>query len=264
MDAADIMYNMAEAYANCATYQDRGIVRHFEPAQSGDVVPGAEVHRHRVAFKTSFNRADQSYYFEWAEPPVGDPETATYRVNAFWTAEGRVLRLFHSQPGAQPCPSLDYVIAASAGISKGASVTVAAYMLPSLKQKMRSLFRLREVTHSGDCEIDGRLCHMLVGQTWSGSEEELWIDASDFLLRRTRVDFIIKPGVDEAQLEAIKRFDPEQAEEYRKFRMSQTEERRFWNQLDYHQADVDKPLDEDTFKFDPLKESDLIPSFAVL
>ena len=67
-----------------------------------------------------------------------------------------------------------------------------------------------------------------------------------------------------AQLEAIKRFDPKQAEEYRKFRLSQTEERRFWNQLDYHEAAVDKPIGPDVFKFDPLEPSDLIPSFAVL
>jgi hypothetical protein len=266
MDAADIMYNMAEAYANCASYQDRGIVRHFEQAKDGGQGPetGLEVHRHRVAFKTFFRRADQAYYFEWAEPPVGDPETASYRVNAFWTAGDRVLRLFHSQPGAEVCPSLEYVIAASAGISKGASVTIAAYMLPSLKQKMRTLFRLRELVITGECDIDGRRCRALKGQTWSDSEEELWIDADDFLLRRTRVAFVIKPGVDEAQLEAIKRFDPKQAEEYRKFRMSQTEERRFWNQIEYHHAAVGAPISDDEFEFDPQAQSDLIPSFAVL
>jgi hypothetical protein len=264
MDAADIMYNMAEVYANCTSYHDRGIVRHFEqPTVDPKATPEAETHRHRVAFKTFFSRPDR-LYFEWAEPPVGDPETASYRVNAFWTAGDRVFRLFYSQPGAEICPSLDYVVAASAGISKGASVTIAAYLLPTLKQKMRTLFRLRELVRLDDCEVDGRLCHLLKGQNWSGSEEELWVDTQEYLLRRTRVAFVIKPGVDETQLEAIKRFDPKQAEEYRKFRLSQTEERRFWNQLDYHEAAIDKPISDDVFKFDPLQASDLIPSFAVL
>ena len=186
MDAADIMYNMAEVYANCGSYQDRGIVRHFEQDKGETrAIPMVEAYRHRVAFKTYFNRPDR-LYFEWAEPPVGDPETATYRVNAFWTAGDKVMRLFYSQPGAAVCPSLDYVVAASAGISKGASVTIAAYLLPSLKQKMRTLFRLREVVHLEDCEVDGRPCHLLKGVTWSGGEEELWVDAQDYLLRRTR------------------------------------------------------------------------------
>src|SRR5208337_3069554 len=101
MDAADIMYNMAEVYANCTSYQDRGIVRHFEqPGADGLALPPIETHRHRVAFKTYFGRPGR-HYFEWAEPPVGDPETASYRVNAFWTAGDQVLRLFHSQPGAE-------------------------------------------------------------------------------------------------------------------------------------------------------------------
>jgi hypothetical protein len=112
--------------------------------------------------------------------------------------------------------------------------------------------------------VDGRLCHLLKGRTWSGTEEVLWVDAQNFLLRRTRVAIVIKPGIDQAQLEAIKRFDPAQAEEYRKFRLSQTVERCFWNQLDYHHAVVDEPIADDVFKFDPLQESDLIPSFAVL
>jgi len=264
LDAADIMYNMSEVYANCTSYQDRGIVRHFEQsADAGKEGQMVESHRHRVAFKTYFVRPDK-YYFEWAEPPVGDPETATHRVNAFWTDGGKVMRLFYSQPGAEVCPGLDYVIAASAGISKGASVTIAAYLLPSLRQKMRTLFRLREVVLAEQCDLDGRGCYLLKGTTWSGSEEQLWVDRDNFLLRRTRVAFVIKPGVDEAQLEAIKRFDPKQAEEYRKFRLAQTEERRFWNQLDYHDADVNQAIGADIFKFDPQVASDLIPSFSVL
>ncbi|MBU6454752.1 MAG: hypothetical protein KGS72_23495 [Cyanobacteria bacterium REEB67] len=229
--------------------------------------PAAEVHRHRVAFKTVY-LAPNKYYFEWAEPPVGDPATATHRVSAFWTQGEQVLRLFYSMPGAQICPSLDHVIAGSAGISKGSSVTVASYLLPSLMSKMRTLFRFKELVRVDDCRIDGHTCHTLKGQNWNGGEEHLYIDSKEFLLRRTRVAFVIKPGVDEAQYEAIKRADPAQAEEYRKFRQSQTAERRFWNQIDYHQAEVNK-LEANgasgaLFKFDPLQESDLIPSFAVL
>ncbi|MBS1996695.1 MAG: hypothetical protein JSS86_10305, partial [Cyanobacteria bacterium SZAS LIN-2] len=174
MDAADIMYNMAEAYANCTSYQDRGIVRHFEQANPSAAAASPEAsemlesHRHRVAFKTYVSRPEK-YYFEWVEPPVGDPETAVHRVNAFWTDGGKVMRLFHSQAGAEVCPSLDYVVAASAGISKGASVTIASYLLPTLKQKMRTLFRLREVVLLEECELDGYQCYLLKGQTWSGS-----------------------------------------------------------------------------------------------
>jgi hypothetical protein len=268
MDAADIMFKMADVYARCTSYQDRGIVRHFEnpPGASGSE-PVAEVHRHRVAFKTAYLAPDK-YYFEWAEPPVGDPATATHRVSAFWAQGGKAQRLFYSMPGAQLCPSLDQVIAGSAGISKGASVTVASYLLPSLMSKMRTLFRFKELVRLEDSQVDGLACFTLKGQNWNGGEEELYIDTSDFLLRRTRVTFVIKPGVDEAQYEAIKRADPAQAEEYRKFRQSQTEERRFWNQIDYHHAEVNRleagAASETLFIFDPRQESDLIPSFAVL
>lgn len=265
MDAADIMFKMAETYANCRSYQDRGIVRHFE-------LEGEEDYRHRIAFKTSFNKPD-AFYFEWAETPVGDPETAQHRISAFWTENKkneqeigpvRVFRQFYSQSEAQLCPSLDYVIAASAGISKGASVTVAAFLLPSLRQKMSAMFRMRELNLEGKEVIDGQSCHYLKGTNWGGSEEEFWIDQQTFLLKRSRVAIVIKPGVDEKQLAAIMKIDPEQAEEYRKFRQAQTEERRFWNQLDYHEAAINETIDAAAFLFEPDGKSDLVAGFAVL
>jgi hypothetical protein len=271
MDAADIMFKMAETYANCSTYQDRGLVRHFEQEDRED-------YRHRIGFKTNFKRPD-AFYFEWAETPIGDPEVAQHRISALWTslptdhgkgstgqspAVRQAFRQFHSQSEAQICPSLDYIIAAAAGVSKGSSVTVAAYILPTLRQKMRTLFRLRELNLVCQELIDGCSCHYLKGQNWGGTDEEFWVDNETFLLKRTRVAFVIKPGVDENQLAAIKKIDPEQAEEYRKFREAQKEERRFWNQLDYHAAAIDEDIEDQAFIYDPSAKSDLISTFAVL
>jgi hypothetical protein len=283
LDAADIIIKMAEVYEKCSSYIDRGIVRHYETIEAGEVL------RHRVAFKTFFKRdmddrqpdKTAQYLFEWAEPPVGDPETAKHRVSAFWTENKKVMGLLHSQSGAAAMPSIDYAVASTAGISKGASVTVAAYLLPSLKQKMRTLLRFKELVREDDLNeggepdkggaiIDGLRCFKLRGHTWNGSEEELWIDDEKFLLRRVRATIVVKPGVDEAQLAAIAKVDPKQAEEYRKFRLSQTEERRFYNQIEYFEAEVDtlksigKAAQREIFKFDPIVESDLLPSFSVL
>jgi hypothetical protein len=258
MDAADIMFKMAETYANCSTYQDRGLVRHFEQEDRED-------YRHRIGFKTNFKRPD-AFYFEWAETPIGDPEVAQHRISALWTS----LPTDHGKGSTGQSPAVrqafrqDYIIAAAAGVSKGSSVTVAAYILPTLRQKMRTLFRLRELNLVCQELIDGCSCHYLKGQNWGGTDEEFWVDNETFLLKRTRVAFVIKPGVDENQLAAIKKIDPEQAEEYRKFREAQKEERRFWNQLDYHAAAIDEDIEDQAFIYDPSAKSDLISTFAVL
>jgi hypothetical protein len=262
MDAADIMFKMAETYANCKSYQDRGIVRHFERED-------VEEYRHRIAFKTNFKRPE-TFYFEWAETPLGAPETAKPRISAVWSDSSpstgtQAFRQFHSQTTAQACPSLDYVIASSAGISKGASVMVASYILPTLREKTRALFRLRDLNLEGDAELDGQLCHYLQGHNWGGGEEEFWVDKETFLLKRSRVAIVIKPGVDEKQLAALMKVDPQQAEAYLKFREAQTEERRFWNRFDYHEACVNQELDdEQAFSFDPVRKSDLAAGLAVL
>lgn len=260
LDAADIIFNLSEVYANCSTYEDRGLVRHFEDEQ-------LESYRHRIAFKTRFERPDK-YYFEFVAPPVGDPKTAQYRVSAIWSGENGVYRVFHPQDEAQLCPSLDAAIASSTGISRGSSLTVASYILPSLKQRMRTMFRLKELQRadkdSEDCLLDGVPCYLLKGKDWKDAEEEMWIEKETYLFRRVRVCIVIKPGVDEAQYEAIKAADPAQAEEYRKFRLAQTEERRFWSQIDYHEATANAELSDKAFAFDPEGISDLIPSFNVL
>lgn len=258
LDAADIIFNLSEVYASCTTYEDRGLVRHFEDEQ-------LESYRHRIAFKTRFERLDK-YYFEFVAPPVGDPKTAKYRVSALWSGENGVYRVFHPHIEAQLCPSLDAAIASSTGISRGSSLTVASYILPSLKQRMRTMFRLKELNRidNDDCLLDGVPCYLLKGKDWKDSEEEMWIEKDTYLFRRVRVCIIIKPGVDEAQYEAIKAADPAQAEEYRKFRLAQTEEKRFWSQIDYHEAAVNQPLSDRTFAYDPESISDLIPSFNVL
>lgn len=277
MDAADIMFKMAETYANCRTYQDRGLVRHFENESSED-------YRHRVAFKTSYASPDR-FYFEWALPPLiqQEGEEPLHRISALWnnapqtaeTAEAAAnqhttvgpygsFRHFHSQTEALPCANLDQAISAAASLSKGASITIAAYILPSLRQKLRTLFRLRELNLIADDTLDGVTCHYLRGRNWSGTEEEFWIDRESYLLKRTRVAFVIKPGVDENQLAAIRKIDPAQAEEYRKFREAQTEERRFWNQIDYHHCAVNEQIADSEFVFEAQAKSDLIPSFAVL
>lgn len=257
MDAADIMFSLAQAYANCKSYCDRGIVRHFGDGES-------ESYRHRVAFKTIFERPDKMY-FEWMESPVktNEEQEASHRVSAFWCDGKTTQRQFYSQSDPVISQSLEHAITASAGLSKGASVTVAAYMLPTLRNQMRTLLRLQDVRRLDDAVVDGVECYMLKGQTWNKATEDLYVDKSNNCLKRMRVEIVIPPGVNEAQYEALKKADPVSAEEYRKFREAQTEERRFVNQIDYHEVLLNKPV-EKAWLVEARQKSDLVNSYNVL
>ena len=256
LDAADIMYNLSKTYEDCRSYVDRGLVRHYEQ-------DGVEIYRLRVAFKLCFQRPD-NFYFEWVERPLGDPEKADYRVSALWTEGSQTYRHFFSEKQVLPCQSLELAIATATGTSKGASMTVSAYLLPSLKQKVRTMLRLKELERVEDAIVDGVDCYHLKGKTWTDSEEEFWIEKEKCLLKRVRVGIVIKPGIDESKFLAIKAIDEQKALEYRQFRESQTEARRFWNQIDYHEADIDCPIEPGDFVFAAERKSDLIPSFNVL
>lgn len=256
MDAADIMFSLAEAYSTCQTYEDRGLVRHFEQED-------VESYRHRIAFKTLYSAPNKAY-FEWVERPLGNPESAPYRVNAFWSDGEKSCLQFFSHESEKQVPSLDYAVAASAGLSKGSSVHVFGYLLESLRLKMRTLVRLQEVERLADERVDGISCFHLHGRAANGSEENLYIDQENFLLRRARICIVIKPGLDEAQYQAIKAADPVQAEAYRKFREAQTEERRLWNQIDYHEATINAGLKDAQFKYEKQGVSDLVSAFNIL
>ena len=172
---AEILARTRQVYATCRTYQDQGVVETcFVPLE-----PGGREHAERIWFTTAFVRPDR-FRFEYAE--TGPDEDDPAHMLVLWNEAG--LRSWWTiQPGIRSYVSFREGIAQAAGVSDGSACLVPCLLLPGGRACDPLPPDGAAVLLRTEIEADLH-CFVLRGRLEHGKERTLWIDGSNFLIRR--------------------------------------------------------------------------------
>lgn len=175
MTAEEILGRMAAVYASCKSYRDTGVVK--------TVYISKRSHATEKPFSTAFVRPDR-FRFEYRERRKGQREDR-YII---WSRGGKVRRWWDVTPEAEEPESLSAALAAAAGVSSGASRTIPALLLSSVKG--RRLTDLAEARRIADAKLDEADCFRVEGRD-NRALATVWIDQKTFLVKRidTQVKF---------------------------------------------------------------------------
>jgi hypothetical protein len=166
MVAAELLKRMADVYASMQTYADCGIVNtHLTVGNDSRVV--------RKPFATWFERPGRFLF-------------------KFQTEEKGHLRVIHRNGG---CTSLieggeevedlglNMAVGAMTGISSGSSHTIPRLLMPS-EVGGWSLENIEAASKQGEQDVDGVLCHIIVGRHHDKHEVKLWLEDHNFMIRQ--------------------------------------------------------------------------------
>lgn len=189
MPAVDLLKRMAAAYASARTYSDQGIVRTV-------FIKGTERREVLRPFSTYFERPGR-FYFTYRQEPDGHPQAICRNGGAASLLAGEeevdVLRV-------------STAVAALTGVSGGSSHTISRLLMPT-DVRGWSLEALEEPQVQGEEEIDGHVCHRIVGQYQRSNPTTIWLDAAQYLIRKIfdtdRFDGERRRAIEDSRLRAI-------------------------------------------------------------
>jgi len=171
-EAREVVDRMANVYATCASYRDKGFVTDtFFRKGSTEV--------EKTPFSTAFVRPDR-FRFEYRDQ---FPSSARwYRHIIHSDASGTRTWGDPCESGVVQEKSLELAIGGFAGVSGGSSDRVPSMLLPSKDScGATDLFQLKRLP---DENLDGAACYRIEGMNDLGEVESLWIDQQSMLLRR--------------------------------------------------------------------------------
>ncbi|HOF38858.1 MAG TPA: hypothetical protein PLD73_02205 [Candidatus Hydrogenedentes bacterium] len=170
--ASEVMGRCVEAYENCASYRDSGVMtRTFRTAN--------ETQEESQTFSTAFQRPDR-FRFQCQE---GEHRYIVY------ADAGTIRAWWGHQEGAQPMPSLDDAIGRAVGPSNGASHTIPRLLMPD-RVHGRSLAELHGLSRLSDALLEDVPCYRINGSLRTGALYTVWIDRATFLVRRIDAEHI--------------------------------------------------------------------------
>jgi thiol-disulfide isomerase/thioredoxin len=165
-DAAKVLADMVQTYAQAKSYVDRGAVV--------TVFSGASSHTDRKTFQTAFVRGDKFRFEYRGEFP---PNTMVV-----WNDGTHTYTSWSIQPGTIEEEDLAHALGAAAGVSTGLSTTIPAFLMPELRHNWLALLANPQL--DADETIDGHACWRVRAQSHRGDPYTLWIDRKSHLLRR--------------------------------------------------------------------------------
>jgi RNA polymerase sigma factor (sigma-70 family) len=168
LSAQQIVDRMTEAYADCKSYRDTGLVKTLFVLNVGN-------HTVEKPFTTAFVRPDR-FRFEYKEN-VGGQETRFI----IWSSAKEVQTWWDLQPGIEKGKSLDLALGGAAGVSGLASLNIPQLLLPDKLGWSR--LALKEAKRADDGKLDKVECFRVEGK-FGGNPITVWIDKKSYLVRR--------------------------------------------------------------------------------
>ena len=169
--AREILKRMAEVYAECTTYQDRGVV------ESVILDEGRGKRTERVPFTTAFVRPDRFRY----ECKARRGEEEFDRCLAW--RQGEDVRSWWDVTQETDVDALPAAMSSAWGVTNGSATTIPGLLLPE-EWPVVLLRALLDVERMEDDVLDGLPCFVIHG-TWAGRSMTSWVDQTSHLLRRT-------------------------------------------------------------------------------
>jgi hypothetical protein len=183
-----ILGRMAEAYAECRSYRDTGLVR-------STFVDRGRTSTAEKPFATAFERGG-GFRYEFTDKATGHRFVA-------WRDGGDVRVWWDVRPGVERPASLDLAIAGATGISSGSAHTLPALLLAELSG--RRLTDLQSLKRLDDGTLGGAACYRIEG-TLGDQPMTVWIDRQTFLVRRIDSHRQLTKGV---QVDTVTTYEPE-------------------------------------------------------
>jgi hypothetical protein len=165
--AGDILQQVAEAYAACATYVDQGVqyTKWIKPEEPED----------KKAFRTAFIRPEHLRFEYAARWKSGLSNMIVYMDgNAIQSKWNR------RSPNIRPETSLTTALAGTGWIG----ALIPRLLLPAMVESW-SILQLKSIEREADETFDGKACYRIKGHHPSGSSDEpiqLWIDKQTRLI----------------------------------------------------------------------------------
>jgi outer membrane lipoprotein-sorting protein len=174
MMANEILNRLAERYSSCRSYSDEGRVDFLDVYR----------HQEQLLFRTKFV-APNLLRFEWQDYGPNRGKSSTF--STLLIRENAATVHYTWNPEA----SHETVSMAIAGVT-GCSAAAASIVLPLLCQRdsrdprEHHLFEITAAAVARPEMVDGFRCQIVTGKWFNGDEITLWIDASDYSLKRAR------------------------------------------------------------------------------
>jgi VWFA-related protein len=159
--ANEILTKVASVYAGCRSYYDEGFI-----STRGSVSAGSH-------FRTTFSRPDTLGFEFWQ---------GSQQPWVVWKKGGEVTNLRPDGSVGKPTP-FDIALAQLAMNSKGSSLLVPPLLLPSLFRTADAFALIVDPKVAGEDKVDGLEAFRVSG-TLLGQQVELWIDKTDYLIRK--------------------------------------------------------------------------------
>ena len=174
--AKRIMESVAQVYASCRSYQDRGVIQ--TEYRDGRTKPRTET----LSFKTAFVRSDR-FRFEFKKG------AQTYIV---WADQEAVRGWLPGKPVSSGSGSLaEHLDRASVPSARSADI-VPSLLLPA-EIGSRLVSSLGELELVGEELLGGALCFKLQANHRDGHRYTLWVEEGRFLLGKLSLELELQP-----------------------------------------------------------------------
>ena len=159
--AKEILTKVASVYSSCRSYSDEGVI-------STAGVGSSEPH-----FRTTFSRPDTLGFELWQ---------GTQKPWVIWK-KGDEIKNWKPDGTVGRSSSFDNALVQMAFNSRGGSLLIPPLLLPSLFRISDAFTLIEDPRVTGEDKVDGLESYRIRG-TLSGQQIELWIDKTDYLIRK--------------------------------------------------------------------------------
>jgi VWFA-related protein len=159
--AKEILTKVASVYASCRSYSDEGVISTAGLGSSAS------------HFRTTFSRPDTLGFELWQ---------GTQKPWVVWKKGDEIGNWKPEGPVGRPA-SFDNALGQMAFNSRGSSLLIPPLLLPSLFRISDAFALIVDPRVTGEDKVDGLEAYR-VGGTLSGDQIELWIDKTDYLIRK--------------------------------------------------------------------------------
>lgn len=173
MQATHILDRLAEKYAQCSTYSDRGVVD-FD---------GSAGNKEQLLFRTLFARPNY-FSFEWQD--YGPARGKSKDFSILWSKDRKTKTLYlRAYERDFDIPrTLQFAIAGATGCSAGAAHRIASLLREDVRENTKNLLQLTELELIREEKLLDQECYVIAGSLSKYHDYTLWISINDFSLLR--------------------------------------------------------------------------------
>jgi outer membrane lipoprotein-sorting protein len=172
LDAPAILKRMVQSYRTLATYSDRGVsISHLGT--------GDRAFDERLDFATSFKRPGK-FRFAWTSQV---PYIKEEHTNVIWSDGITSWSLYFYNDGvAKREKSLSMAIAGATGVSHGSALDISNLLMDDIGGLQLDMLKNYRIV--GNENVDDVDCVILSGYYKDGTEQQIWVDKKDYVVRR--------------------------------------------------------------------------------